>query len=798
MTEGSGSEHPPWCLSGPLPPISQADDAPGMDQADVFSADYIAAALRGARVGVWHLDASTDHIIWDSVAEAIVCLASPCTVEALLHKTLPQDRAAIEKFFLSLSHADDREAVDFRIVRPEGTVRWLRCLGCVLPGLNGPSIAPGGLIRDVTVRKETELHLLENKRQLNTLINNLQGIAYRTEALPPWRILFVSKGVEGLLGYDVAEFERGERIWASLIHPDDLEIITQQVKEAIAKRRPYAISYRLLHRSGEIRWVRERGEAVYDEHGQALFIEGLISDITDIIRSQATLREAKELLETVIEGIPDAVFLKNYKEGGRYILVNSALERLAQISAAQIIGRTDEELFSPQVAADNRKQDHTIAQKQLPSLVIEQSFQTAFGDRLLEVRKLPLFDEDGELQYILGIVRDLTDQRALEQKVREMQRMEAVGQLTGGIAHDFNNLLAIILGYAELLRDSVSDPSLMLLTEKVIDASERGADLVRRLMVFARKHRLEPHVISLNERLPGVIALLGRTLGEHIRVNLNLAPDLWPAKVDPSQVDDAIVNLALNSRDAMPDGGLITFETANVSFNQEEASRLVDVEPGDYVMLAVSDTGHGMTPDVVARVFEPFFTTKDQGRGTGLGLSMVYGFAKQSGGHVLINSALGHGTRVCLFLPKAMDLHEPGTDERRNLAIVGGQEAVLLVEDNENVRAMATLHLRKLGYHVLEASNGVEALELLQNDVKVDLLFTDIVMPEGLSGYELAQRVREKMPHLPVLFTTGYDSPGTYRPPEKLPNSGLLYKPYRRQGLAMAIRKALDQARLAP
>lgn len=644
--------------------------------------------------------------------------------------------------------------------------------------------------------KEGELRLLESKRQLDLLINKLQGVAYRAEALPPWRILFVSQGIERLTGYDVAEFEQGKRFWSSIIHPDDYEAIALQVREAIAERRSFAFSYRIFHRSGEVRWMRERGEAVFDERGQPVFLEGLISDITDLVRSQSALREAKELFERVIDSTPDGVFLKNYQDGGRYVLVNRALLRLTKLPAEKLIGHTDEEIFSPDVAADYRQQDLSFVQGKSSGMTLEQTSTTDRGELLLEVRKFPIRNEEGKLHYVLGILRDLTEQRALEQKVQKMQRMDAVGQLTGGIAHDFNNLLAVVLGYGELLRDHLTDPYLISLTDKVLNASERGADLVRRLMVFARKHRLEPHVMNLNQSLPGLVDLLSRTLGEHIRIELHLDPDLWPVKVDPSQVDDAIVNLTLNARDAMPDGGVVIIETANVSLDQETANRLVDAQPGDYAMLAVKDSGHGMTEDVLTRVFEPFFTTKDQGRGTGLGLPMVYGFVSQSGGHVIVESAVGQGAKISLFLPRATEAGETLETEPRPSEIAGGHETVLLVEDNDSVRAMAAMHLRKLGYRVLEASSGVEALALLHKGVKPELLFTDIMMQEGVSGYDLAVQARAMLPDLPILFTTGYDSPAIKRPHEHLPDAELLYKPYRREGLALAIRKVLDHARI--
>lgn len=764
-----------------------------MIQSGGSSADFFVAALRCAMVGVWRYDQETGSIALDSVAENILGLTSPCALEALLQSAAPQDRAAAAAFFRTPHRPVRRETIDFRIVRSDGETRWLQCTGCAL--WDGPVSGEklGGVVRDVSARKEAELRLQESQRRLNTLIDNLQGIAYRTEAAAPWRILFVSKGVTPITGYDVAELEEGDWTWGALFHPDDLPAAAREVEQAVAERRPFRLSYRLMHRSGATRWVRECGEAVYDAHGKALFLEGFISDISDLVHSEAVLRRSKELLEAVLEGIPDGIFLKNYADEGRYAMINNALSRMMGRSAAEVIGRTDHELFPSDEASEYVAQDRLIVDKGLPGLTGEQIVATAQGQRLLEVRKVPLRNEAGESRYVLGIVRDRTEQHALEVKVQKMQRMDAVGQLTGGIAHDFNNLLAIILGYGELLRESLSDPAAIGLTDKIIEATERGGDLVRRLLVFARKQRLEPHAMNLNERLPGVVALLQRTLGENVRIELALGADLWPVRADPGQIDDALVNLAINARDAMPEGGLLTIRTENVRLDQEAAAHLLDAEPGDYVMLAVSDTGQGMKPEVLARVFEPFFTTKEQGRGTGLGLPMVYGFVQQSGGHVDIDSSPGHGTTVKLYLPRATGRATASGEDAAAPDVAGGHETILLVEDNGNVRTMATLQLRKLGYHVLEAANAADALALIEKGVKIDLLFTDIVMPGGMSGYQLAERVRQIRPDLRILFTTGYDSPAANRPPDARPGGDLLHKPYRRHELAHAIRRALDQ-----
>ena len=401
--------------------------------------------------------------------------------------------------------------------------------------------------------------------------------------------------------------------------------------------------------------------------------------------------------------------------------------------------------------------------------------------------------EDGEPIFV-GVIHDLTHQQATEDRLRRAQRMEAIGQLTGGIAHDFNNLLAIILGNLELaLEDGGAQDGVRDLIGEAHGASERGAELVRQLLAFARKQQLEPRAINLNERLPEIVLMLQRTLGEAIRVRTHEGDDLWDALVDPSQVDVSLVNLAINARDAMPNGGVLTIETANVYLDDDWHAQHTDVAAGAYVMLAVSDTGVGMTREVAAQALEPFFTTKPAGAGTGLGLSQVYGFIKQSGGQLGIYSEPGEGTTVKLYFPRA-----PASAARaehrwdRTAQMPKGTESILVVEDNPEVRRLVRRQLTELGYTVHEASHGPEALAMAQSGVPLDLMFTDIVMPEGMNGYELADRVRECRPGLKVLFTSGYTAIGAGQENDSRAGGSLLSKPYRKRDLANLVRGTLD------
>ena len=386
-----------------------------------------------------------------------------------------------------------------------------------------------------------------------------------------------------------------------------------------------------------------------------------------------------------------------------------------------------------------------------------------------------------------------TERRKLEAQLQQSQRLESVGQLTGGIAHDFNNLLTVILGNAELLTESLADSEeLAPLAGHIEAAATRGAELTRRLLAFARRQPLEPEPVDVNAAIRELEPLLRRALGEHVEIEVTRGAGLWPAMIDAGQFESALMNLAINARDAMPDGGRLTIETANVRIDEDYQGMHPDAKTGQYVLVAVSDTGTGIGEEDLGKVFEPFFTTKEKGRGTGLGLSMVYGFIKQSEGHVGIYSELGEGTTVKLYLPRAHAGAAPQqkSESRSNR---GRGEAVLVVEDDPAVRGFAVAALEQLGYRVQTASGGAEALAVLEDGAEFDLLFTDVVMPGGMSGRELAEAATELRPGLKVLYTSGYTENSVVHHGRLDPDVQLLSKPYRRDELARRVRRVLDE-----
>jgi PAS domain S-box-containing protein len=400
-------------------------------------------------------------------------------------------------------------------------------------------------------------------------------------------------------------------------------------------------------------------------------------------------------------------------------------------------------------------------------------------------------------RYFTGIISDLSDRRRVEEalheserKLAQAQRLEAVGQLTGGIAHDFNNLLTVIIGNLELIEMRISDSELTAILREAQEAADLGAKLTERLLAFARRSHLEPRILQINEVVLNVTGMLKRTLGEQIGLSTVLAPDLWPTRNDPIQVESAIVNLAINARDAMARGGKLVVETRNVAIDPTTTAGDGDLSPGDYVQVSVSDTGAGMTPDVRERAFEPFFTTKSRGHGTGLGLSMVYGFAKQSGGHATIYSEPGYGTTINIYLPRAPEGEEPAVEAsattESDATAVG---SILVVEDDDRVRNLTINRLKSLGYRVHEAPDGGTAIRMLEEGLTVDLVFSDLVMPGGLTGHDVARRALELNPAIKLLLTSGYAE--DLARSKDLGEIRLLRKPYRLNALKAALKDVL-------
>jgi PAS domain S-box-containing protein len=505
--------------------------------------------------------------------------------------------------------------------------------------------------------------------------------------------------------------------------------------------------------------------------------------------ADGALRISQTQFQAILDHAPVLVFVKDL--AGKYTFVNRGAETWAGASIRPSIGQTARDILPKEGADEVALVDAEVIATKAP-VQREMAVETPIGRRTMLSVKFPLLDATNSVSAVGTIAADITDRKHAEAQLSQAQRMEAVGQLTGGVAHDFNNMLTAILLNADVLAARVQDDGLRQLAEAMLRAAEHGADLTRRLLAFGRRQTLLPLPTDINELLSGMVPLMERTLGEHIEIKLARSADLWPATVDRGQLESAILNLAVNARDAMPNGGRLTIETANVELDENYAFSNPDVQAGSFVMIAIADNGSGIASDVLARVFEPFFTTKDVGKGTGLGLSMVYGFIKQSEGHVRIYSEVGVGTVVRLYLPRSQDFAVAAVGAPVELPT--GNETILLVEDNALVRAYASAQLAALGYRVVVAEDARRAIETVEHGWAPDLLFTDVIMPGGMNGRELAEQLRGHNRALKVLYTSGY--PHDAMTGEAAGAAGvthLLGKPYRRRDLALKVREVLDQ-----
>jgi PAS domain S-box-containing protein len=575
----------------------------------------------------------------------------------------------------------------------------------------------------------------------------------------------------------------------SFIHPDDRAHVLERRRQALrADGMLPPTELRIRRGDGSFATVEFRAQRFEDAGGTAVL--GIGRDVSDRVTAQATARESQRLLGSFMEHAPFAMFVKDRK--GRYLLMNQEGRRAAGVLDRDIRGMRDADYLSAEFAARIEAHDRSIMESDAPETTEGPS---AFGYSWSLATKFPIHDNSGAIVGVGGFEIDMSERRRLEEQLERGVRLEAIGKLTGGIAHDFNNLLTVVFGNLERALEAGSDvATVRTAVTSALAAAERGAELTSRLLAFARRQPLAPTSFDLNERVESMHDMLQRTLGETIDLRCHLAPDLKPAHADPSQVESALLNLALNARDAMPDGGRLTVETANARLDELSFAAGEEVASGDYVMLAVSDTGTGMSPEVLRRAVEPFFTTKEVGRGSGLGLSMIYGFARQSGGYLKLYSEPGRGTTVRLYLPTAGRRPAAAADAEgpAEATLPRGRETILVVEDDEQVRRVVVANLAGLGYRVLEAGDGPAALEILAHEPAVDLLFTDVVMPKDMSGQALAERAQRERPQLKVLFTTGYTQDAIVHAGRLDRGVMLLPKPYSRATLARRIRDALE------
>ncbi len=625
------------------------------------------------------------------------------------------------------------------------------------------------IIRDITVRKNAEATILRRDVELK--------MAQEVAHLGHWRLDPATDSLEWsdelyrIYGLDPKTTTITRPVAKKMKISTDGDLFLRMQNEIAQDAINHSFEYRIRRADGEIRTLLGIAKPEFDKTGKLVALFGVSTDITEQKELEIARDASNERLKDLAELGAD--WLWEMDEELRFSYFSDTIHRITGQPTEFYIGRTREEL-NPKEVLDDSWTPH------LEDLENHRPFKNFRYKHYSETGKLyhwaisgkPIYDKNGNFKGYRGIGFDRTGEVNMEEKLIQAQKMEAVGQLTGGVAHDFNNLLAVIQG--NLLR-----------------MTTRGAELTQSMLAFSRKQELHPKSFQLNEQIYGMIKILQSTLGETISIKVQCDEDLWACSADPGQVENALLNLALNARDSMPDGGSLTIETRNVYLDDDYAGAQTELEPGNYLMLAVSDTGTGIPAEALQHVFEPFYTTKETGKGTGLGLSMIYGFAKQSGGHANIYSEPGHGTTAKIYLPRSEVIAEVISPEKYT-GVKSEDKTILVVEDDIDMRTLAVALLSSMGFTIREAKDGPSALNSIDIEGPVDLLLTDVVLPGGLNGVELSSKINVQYPSIKTLFMSGYTEDAFSENKLLKENAVLLHKPFRKADLADKIQQVLD------
>ncbi len=709
-------------------------------------------------------------------------------ISAFVEGVVPDDQMRVRIALAGVLHGSETFSREYRVRGADGVVRWVSAKGRV--ERDDERDVPEqftGLLVDISDQKRVEDQLR---------IAQTAGGVGSFEHTDGYGTADVSEQFCRLLGLQATDALPVRTINAVVAEGETPIIRTSAAGENGAS----AYSELRINRAdtGEPRWIARRGEHRTDGAGGGGRFIGVIYDITHTKRAEAELRELARTLEQKVDERTrerDRVWNRArdlfvvLSRDRTYLSVNPAWKDVLGYDEADLLGRQHGDLVHPEDAETRAAvMRGLLAGERIEDIDVRVRAKDK-SYRWINWTVIP------EGDFLYGMGRDVTDRKQLEDQLRQSQKMEAVGQLTGGLAHDFNNMLTGIMGGLDLAKRRMAQGRVeeaANFMDTATTAAERAAALTHRLLAFSRRQTLDPQSVDINTLISSVEDMLVRTLGEQVALALALGPDLWATRTDANQLESAILNLAINARDAMPNGGQLTIETSNLTLDLAQQVGPEGIAAGDYVLVSVSDTGMGMSPDVLAKVFDPFFTTKPIGQGTGLGLSMVYGFVHQSGGHVGIYSQPGIGTTVKLYLPRQRG--EVASEAERPFdgpAPRGSGERVLLVEDDPQVRMLVRTVLEELGYKAMEAVDGQAALPILESDARINLLVTDVGLP-GMNGRQLADIARERRPGLPVLFITGYAANAAERASFLAPGMRMISKPFPMEGLARTVREILE------
>ncbi len=649
-----------------------------------------------------------------------------------------------------------------------------------------------GVAFDITEHQKAKDHLYESEERFRVLAENIPGVIYLCKNDEDFSTIYVNEHVAELTGYTLEEFENGDITLARLIHPDYREQVRQHINEMLAVQKPFEITYKVRHKNGGWRWVSEIGVGIFRDN-KPVMLEGFITDISDKKMIENALRESEEKLRKIVEKSNDAIYVI---QGKKFVMVNEKF--------LDIFGYSSGEVMASGFTFMNLLDEDSIPlieeRRKKRELGEEVSDRISFVGRTKGDNKIHLEASLATIEWegkpaVLGILRDMTAQKQLEEQLRHSQKIEAVGRLAGGLAHDFNNILTAIGGYADIIDRKVDDGPIKENIQEIITSSDRATKLIQQLLAFSRRQVIKPIPVNLNSIINAMDALLNRVVGENVDYRTYFEEDIGAIEIDPALLEQVIMNLVINARDAMPEGGTLTIETFNTELSSDYGETHPDVMPGKYVALAISDTGFGIAEDIRDQIYEPFFTTKEKGKGTGLGLSTVYGIIKQSGGHVWCYSEVAKGTTFKIYFPRVDKEVVPApvqktiSDEDYPKA---KNETILIAEDEDSVRRFCNNVLTDLGYNVIQAKDGTEALQISQQKSKsIDLLVTDIMMP-GLNGKELADRLWKENGDLKVIFISGYTNNVIVNRGIIDPGITFIQKPFSAKTLSIRVREVLD------
>lgn len=683
----------------------------------------------------------------------------------------------------------------------DGSRLPVRIASAILPGEPGCVVVS---IQDISEERASAAALLASEARYRTLTETLPQLVWT--CLPNGLCDYLSKQWVSFTGFSEEE-QKGFRWLDLVVHPEDRSRVVDHWLGAVEGQHPYDIEYRIRRNDGVYRWFKSRGTPIRNSEGDTVYWFGTCTDIEDIVTArelQAQLRAGLEQQVTERTRERDQIFVLSHDLftvagfDGYLKIVNPAWMRLLKYTEETLLSRPLQEFVHPDDRTSTEREMESLRRGE-PTSYFESRLLGEDGE-VLWISWTAVPEQQSGLIYAVGKNITLEKERQAEldsaqEALRQSQKMEAVGQLTGGIAHDFNNLLQVVIGNLEILQRNLPDTGRSRRSaQNAMTGAKRAATLTQRLLAFSRRQPLAPKSLDINRLVADMSDLLLRTLGETIEIETVLAGGIWQVEADPNQLENVLLNLALNARDAMAGGGKLTIETGNAHLDDAYHSKNLEARAGQYVAISISDTGSGMDKETLERAFEPFFTTKEVGKGTGLGLSMVYGFVKQSGGHVKIYSEAGEGTTVKIYLPRQMMITAEVEKPIIPLAPEGSvSETILVVEDDDDVREYTVEVLKGLGYAVLEARDSPTALQLLEDEaLTIELLFTDIVLPGGLTGAEIARKAARLRPEMKVLFTTGYARNAIVHQGRLDAGVQLLPKPFTSSDLSAKLREILD------